>query len=99
MLPMFKRRAARRAVVPPADNAATGEPVGAQEELAERIEALFHHHGMTLTDEESADVYGVTLDLVQMMHEGAHADGVITAPQLDRLAAMVDGMRRAPQLL
>ncbi|MGW7283896.1 hypothetical protein ACWGH4_00095 [Streptomyces sp. NPDC054847] len=97
VLPMFKRRT-RPAVVPPADNAAKEEPVAAQE-LAERIEALFHHHGMTLTDDEAAEVYGVTLDLVRMMHEGAHTDGVITAPQLAQLAAMVDGMRRAPQLL
>ena len=98
VLPMFKRHTARPAAVPPANTAAAEEPAAAQE-LAERIEALFHHHGMTLTDEETADVYGITLDLVRMMHQGAHTDGVITAPQLAQLAAMVDGMRRAPQLL
>ena len=98
MLPMFNRRAARPAIAPPGDNDAAEEPSAAQQ-LAETIEAFFASHEMTLTDSEAAAVYGVTLDLVRMMHEGALADGVISAAQKAQLTAMVDGMRGAPQLL
>jgi hypothetical protein len=94
VIPMFKRDTPSQPAAGPA-----GEQATAAQDLAEQIEALFHRHGMTLTDDETARVYDVTLDLVRMMHDGAHADGGLTGEQLAQLAAMVQGMRGAPQLL
>lgn len=98
VIPMFKRRPTTTSAPASADNAATELPPAAQQ-LAETVEAFFKSHGMTLTDDEAVRVYDVTLDLVRMMHEGALANGVLTGEQLTQLAAMVAGMRNAPQLL
>jgi len=95
VIPMFKRQHTTQAA---AGETGTGQVTAAQE-LAERIEALFQRHGMTLTDDETARIYDVTLDLVRMMHDGAHTDEVLTREQHAQLAAMVQGMRTAPQLL
>lgn len=99
VIPMFKRRPTTPAATPPPSDGVAGEHQSASQQLAEQIETLFHHHGLTLTDEDAARAYDVTLDLVHLMHEGALADGILTAEQLRQLSTMLDGMRRAPQLL
>jgi hypothetical protein len=91
VIPMFKR--------PATPTPSDGAQLTAGQHLAEQIEALFHRHGKTLTDDDTARVYDVTLDLVRMMHDGALADQVLTAEQHAQLAAMVQGMRAAPRHL
>lgn len=70
-----------------------------EQQIALHMEALFHAHGMTLTDDDTVDVYVIALDAVAMMLKGAHADGSLADGPHATLQAMLAGMRNAPQLL
>lgn len=70
-----------------------------EQQLAEHMEALFHAHGMTLTDEDTVEVYAVALEAVAMMLKGALVDGALTDGPHATLQAMLAGMKKAPELL
>ncbi|MCX5000937.1 hypothetical protein [Streptomyces longwoodensis] len=68
-------------------------------EFAETIEISMLEIGRSLTEPATADVFQRTLDLARLALEGSHATGIITAEQLDELAAIIDGMKQAPRLV
>jgi hypothetical protein len=65
---------------------------------AEDIEKSFNEIHHTLTDDDTADVFRRTLDLVIRTLQGAHATGIIDPGQLDKLAATIRWMKEAPRL-
>lgn len=69
------------------------------EKLAATVEDLFAKHGRSLTDPETAEDYLITLRMVRIMLQGAHAEGVIAEEAHGDLDAMVEGMMTAPGLL
>lgn len=92
-----RRRTTRAPAPEPAPPTAGGNPL--EQQLAQHMEALFHAHDMTLTDEDTAEVYIVALEAVAMMLQGALADGTLTDGPHATLQGMLAGMRRAPELL
>lgn len=78
----------------PSEEPATADT--AQQRLAETAEAWFLARGMTLTDPDVADTYRATLDLTRLMFEGSLAEGLVGEDEFHHLAAMVEGMRNAP---
>lgn len=67
--------------------------------LAETIEALFLRAGHTLSDDETADIYRVSLDALQLMLDGSQATQKIGPEEHRHLSGMVAGMRAAPNEL
>ncbi|MFE1451923.1 hypothetical protein [Streptomyces olivaceoviridis] len=65
--------------------------------VAEQMERAFNAAGRTLSDDETAYVYGHTLGLVAHTLEGATVSGIISEGQRDELTALISGMREAPQ--
>ncbi|WP_344531025.1 hypothetical protein, partial [Streptomyces rectiviolaceus] len=55
--------------------------------------------GRTLTDEETAAAFLITLVAVSDMVDGALAQNLLGEEQHRHLRAHLDGMRRAPDLL
>jgi hypothetical protein len=74
-------------------------PPAVDQQLAEHMEALFHAHGMTLTDDDTATVYTVALEAVDLMLRGALAQGALDPAAHATLNGMIAGMRNAPQRL
>jgi len=93
------RRGLRRGRRHPTPAIAPDQPVTPQQQLAETVEATFHRAGGTLTDEAPAHTYRVTLGLVNLMLEGAHATEVVSAEQHETLRHMIEGMIDAPNEL
>ncbi|MFJ2279178.1 hypothetical protein ACIOEZ_34080 [Streptomyces sp. NPDC087866] len=67
--------------------------------LAETIEALFLRAGYTLSDDNTADIYRVSLDALQLMLDGSQATEKIGPEEHRHLSGMVAGMRAAPNEL
>ena len=74
-------------------------PPDPQRRLAARIEELFLRHGRTLSDDDTAEAFRITLQVMGDLLEGAHVHGVVGDAAYGELAAMVEGMRAAPSLL
>jgi len=70
-----------------------------EQQLAEYVEAFFRTRDLTLTDEQTANVFLVSLGVVQLMLDGALAQGTVGAEAHSELRAMIDGMRNAPPLV
>lgn len=70
-----------------------------QQKLAASVERLFADHSRSLTDEDTAQDYLITLTFVRKMVEGAQHQGVIDETQQQDLDAMLAGMMDAPGLL
>ena len=68
----------------------------AEQLLTEHVEALFSKHGRTLSDDDTAQAYQITLDLVLMMMDGALVEGVVGEEQHKTLRGMLKGMKQAP---
>lgn len=82
----------RTSAVPP-------DPLTPQQRLAASLEDLFARHGRSLTDDDTAEDYRITLGAVRNMLEGAHKTGKIDERQYGTLNAMIEGMLAAPDLL
>lgn len=82
---------------------AAPEPGGgpaALEQLAEHAEIVFNRHHLTLTDEDSATAFRLTLDLVRdIILRGAEAQHLIDGGQRLKLDELVVGIRVAPELV
>lgn len=83
---------------PESATGAYDKPSGAQQ-LTEHMEALFNARGRTLSDRDTAEAYGIALEGVLLMLDGALAEGMVGEEQHRQLHAMVEGMRSAPHLL
>ncbi|MFD6149413.1 hypothetical protein [Streptomyces sp. NPDC060243] len=70
-----------------------------EQKLAESIESLFLRRGRTLTDPDDAEGYDIALEAVLLMLDGIQARGVIDDSQYARIAALYEGMKRAPRHL
>ena len=70
-----------------------------QQRLAESLETLFLKHGRTLTDDDTAQDFLITLQAVLKMHDGALQQGVVGEEAHRELSAMIQGMMTAPRLV
>lgn len=71
----------------------------AAQRLAATLEDLFSRHGRSLTDDDTAEDYRITLGAVRSMLEGAREQGVLDDEQHQDMDAMIAGMLDAPGLL
>lgn len=69
------------------------------QQLAARIERVFSDHGRSLTDEDTAQAFLITLGQIRLILDGARHQGVLGEDQHRELAAMVEGLMTAPGLL
>ena len=76
---------------------ARSEGSGSLEALAEHVETMFIEAGHSLTDEETAEVFTLTLTIVTGMLQGAQAEGIVTDSQRVELQAMVNGLMGVPR--
>lgn len=66
--------------------------------LADHIETTFNDKHLTLTDDDTARAYILTLHVVRGHLEGAHARGFIDKTALGELTALIDGLAGVPDL-
>ncbi|MEV4975604.1 hypothetical protein [Streptomyces scopuliridis] len=82
----------------PAGPAPEVEP-SALDHIAYRVQALFTAHRRTLTDDDTAEAFVITLDGVLGLLDGALAEGVLGDEQHQSLHALLTAMRSAPSRL
>lgn len=70
-----------------------------QQQFAEHSEIVFNRHGLTLTDEDTATAYRVTLQLVREVLAGAEGQGVVDGGQRLKLDATLQGLVVVPGLV
>jgi hypothetical protein len=66
---------------------------------AESIEMTFNENHLTLSDDDTAAAYTITLGITRHLLRGAHAKGIVDQQQLERLDALVAGILDAPRLV
>ena len=86
----------------PPGNPPGPEPADPQREeveraVAEQVEKAFNASGRTLSDDDTAAAYLITLGVVQHTLNGAAANGMIDDEQRNGLAALFAGMTEAPR--
>ncbi|GGZ82446.1 hypothetical protein GCM10010328_66160 [Streptomyces rubiginosohelvolus] len=86
----------RRTPQPRQPDPAAAGPDNPELWLAQTAEAWFLKRGTTLTAEQTADTYRATLDLVQLMLDGSHAEHLIGPDEHHHLTGMLRGLRAAP---
>jgi hypothetical protein len=106
VIDITKRRQARRAAKerdnmrgtdnPPVPEVTPPDPLRM---LAEDYEKTFNEYGLTLTDEETASAYQVTLRLVSKILEGARVQGLVDEEQLRKLVELLTFAEDLPRLL
>lgn len=84
---------------PRPDSNSAGAGAGAPRELAEHYELVFNREGFTLTDDETAAVYRLTLKLTRSILQGARVKGIIGEEERAQLDALVAGMAEVPDHL
>ncbi|MGW8702310.1 hypothetical protein ACWGOK_36215 [Streptomyces eurythermus] len=69
--------------------------------FAEDIEKTFTAHGLTLTDDDTAATFRLTLQICARAIEGSQATGLLKADpkELAELLTVVRGMEQAPRLI
>ena len=67
--------------------------------MANDIEMTFNDQKLTLSDDDTADVYRITLQIVRGVLAGAGARGMVNEGQAQRLDALVEAMIEAPDLV
>lgn len=67
--------------------------------LAASLEALFAGSGLSLTGEETAEAFRITVGAVRGLLEGARVQGILDAEAFGELDGMLEGMLTAPGLL
>lgn len=65
--------------------------------LAEHIETMFNEAGHSLTEDQTVEVYALTLTVVRGMLEGALAEGIVNEGQREELDAMLRGLLGLPR--
>ncbi|MEU9014325.1 hypothetical protein AB0D12_32050 [Streptomyces sp. NPDC048479] len=70
-----------------------------QQQLAETVQAMFLARGRTLTDKATAETFGITLEAVLLMVDGALVEGVLGDEEHRTLRGMLEGMQAAPHLV
>ncbi|MET7713745.1 hypothetical protein [Streptomyces sp. NPDC005407] len=95
---MADHRAARRGRGGEHPVAASREP-SPQQQLAETVQAMFLARGRSLTDQVVAESFGITMEAVLLMVDGALVEGVLGEEQHRTLRGMLEGMQAAPHLV
>ncbi|MFD8839778.1 hypothetical protein [Streptomyces griseofuscus] len=67
--------------------------------VADDMERIFNRTSRTLTDDETAAVFGITLGIAEHALKGAAVSGIITEDQQRELAAQFEGLKETPRLL
>ena len=67
--------------------------------LAEHVETMFNEMGRSLTDDDTVEVYTLTLTIVQGLFEGAQVKGIVDDDQRSELDAMLRGLLGVPRLV
>jgi hypothetical protein len=75
------------------------EPTDPAGGLAQTLEAMFLARARTLTDDDTGEAFDITLEAVQLMLDGALAQGHVSTDAHRILSGMVAGMRTARHLL
>ena len=70
-----------------------------RQQLADDAEMTFNEDHLSLSDDDTATAYTITLGLVRNVLRGAHATGVIDETQLATLDATMEGMLAVPRLV
>lgn len=76
-----------------------GDESDSRRQLADHIETTFNEQHLTLSDDDTAAAYTITLGIVRSMLQGARARGVVSEEQLADLDAVFEGMLSAPRLV
>ena len=66
-------------------------------EFADHIEVAFNAVNQSLTNPGTATAFLTTVDVVEQILKGSHANGHLDDEQLGKLTAALDGMREAPR--
>lgn len=66
---------------------------------ADHFETTFNEHHLTLSDDDTATAYTLTIGIVRGLLAGAQAHNVIDAAQLAELDALMEGILSAPRLV
>lgn len=74
-------------------------PDSPEHKLAEWVEGLFLKAKLTLTDDDTAEAYSITLRAVRVMVDGARAQDVINPEQHAVLTNMLDDLLATPERL
>jgi hypothetical protein len=99
-----RRRTARTGAAMPMGGSAAYQPDDDHDTdpnlgLAQTLEAMFLHSGHTLTDDDTGEAFDITLAAVELMLDGALAQGHMSTEAHQVLRGMTEGMRNARQLL
>jgi len=70
-----------------------------RQQLADHIEMTFNEQKLTLSDDDTADAFRITLQVVRGLLAGAGAQGIVDERQAERLDALVEGVIGAPDLV
>ncbi|MFB7867413.1 hypothetical protein [Streptomyces sp. NPDC056069] len=89
---LAKRRTGARTTPEPA-------AVDPKQNLAFTMQAMFTARGLSLLDPPTADAFGITLDAVLLMVDGAYAQNIVDEAEWQSLRAMFEDMREAPELV
>lgn len=76
-----------------------GDGPDTRQQNAEHFEQTFNEHHLTLSDDDTATAYTVTIGIVRGILAGAQVHGVIDEEQLAELDALMEGMLSAPRLV
>jgi hypothetical protein len=77
----------------------SGSGLSPHEKLAATVENLFAKHGKSLTDEDTAEDFLITLQAVRIMLRGAREQCLVGEDAFTDLDVMLEGMMAAPGLL
>jgi hypothetical protein len=75
------------------------EPPKSLEELADHIETTFNGHHLTLSDDDTAAAFTLTIGVVRGILTGAQVKGVVDEAQRAELDALMEGLLAAPRLV
>lgn len=115
VIPFTARRAGRGAYQPSRGNTVEptplptpGPPVSDSERavreaalriVADDVEKIFNQTGRTLTDDETAAVYAMSLQIAQHTLKGSVVSGILSEEQHGELDVLLAGLKEAPRLV
>lgn len=71
----------------------------ARRRLADHIETTFNAGRLTLTDDDTAAAYRITLRIIGGILDGALAEGIVDEAQRHELGDLIAGLETAPDLV
>ena len=94
---VFPLHGGRNATDTPVVTEFRDEEQASLDHVASDVETSMNASGYTLSNDDTAAVYGLTLDVVEHVLRGAAEMGIIDDAQHDELAVLVAGLQEAPR--